>query len=416
MTGLLSVLALMSLSVPCSLNGGVLLPDGEPFSEQALLFEGGTVEQLSPPDTVFSSFLSEQLPPSDKGQFWIVLYWDSRSPESRQLLHDFGRHPSLRALAEWGKLVTIDRSGTPSAEAKHLAMRLEKADVPTVLVMAHPGHPLFGRPDPDDITDKREWKYAYATSGYGGDAAMLARNIYDGLVQQYQQAGVSAEQCPGPWCPDTPDPRDPGKPSWPPVQPDRDGWDTPALPAIPGLDKPIVGVEVPGWAIGLFIGVVATLVLLAIYRRSAVVLIVVCLIGGTAMAEDPFAGPYESMTGESVEGVIDPGATNDAEASALDEPIERADLYPPLPDGWEWLDRSVRDEVRRAIDPPRYEAWFRASIVHIENRIDSAVSGVRGEVHQAVERHFFWQAVGITIQAATVGLLLYAVWLIRQWG
>ena len=392
----------------CGQSDGVVLPDGEPFRERAAaVSQGGSVTVSTQPDTVFANFLSDQLPPSDKGQFHIVVYVDQHSSESRLLLRDFDRHPSLSKLKEWAKFIAIDRSESPASEARHMAQALEGADIPTVLVMASPEHPTFGR------EGRLGWRYAFAGSGYGGDAALLARNIYDGLRTYYQEHGVPTEQCPGPYCPNPNDPRQPREPSppnWPPpIDPQDRDWDVPRLPRLdegqPTIPMPSLNWQPPGWMWAV-VGAVVVIVLLVIHKR----------IGGAGAVFLCAMLATCAVASEAVEQVEHTEQVEQAEPQGLPGPVEDAYLYPPLTRDLEWLDRSVRDEVRRAINPPRIESWLRLSLNHVEVKVDNALAGVNTAVQEAKSwmSWMFWlSAVG---HGATVLAVLYLVWLVRQWG
>ncbi len=398
-----TLLAMLTISV-FGQSGGVVLPDGEPFRERAaVITQGGSIEVAQTPDNVFASFIGTQLPPSDKGQFHIVVYADSKSQESRLLLLDFERHPSLKALRDWGKFVVIDRSESPASEARHMAAALQGADIPTVLVMAHPEHPRFGRPESRDREYRNNvgWQYAFAGSGYGGDAALLARNIYDGLRQHYQDHGVSVEQCPGPYCPD---PRNPDRPSWPPRRPNapNPGWEPPRLPQLDGsvpTINPFAGIwPLPGW-VWAIVGAIAVILLLALSNRmkGAGVLLLCATLCGSAIADEP----------------VEPAEPAAVEAT---EPVEEAYLYPPLPQNLEWLDSAVRDEVRRAIDPPRIESWLRFSLNSVEVKVDNALAGVNTAVQEAGSALRLIAWITLLGHAVTVGAVVYLVYLVRQWG
>lgn len=377
-----------------------VLPPADGFRERAVsISQGGRVDVLTPPDTVFSSFVGTQLPPGDKGQFYLVVYVDKKSADCRLLLQDFERHPSLKVLRDWAKYTVIDRSETPSGEARHMAAALTDADVPTILVSAHPDHPVFGK------GGRGGWAYAFAASGYGGDAALLARNIYEGLREHYAQHGV-AEQCPGPYCP-TPTP-EPNRPE--PYQPYRPSqptdWDTPRLPRLDEQPAPFaVGFTMPSW--GWFVlGVVVVVVLLAVHKRldnnatKAGVVLLSLAAWYPAAADEAAPVPAKAETAKPT--------ANDAGT------VEDAYLLPPAPRDWEWLDRAVRDEVRRAIDPPRVEGFLLDSLNHVEVKVDNAVAGVQAEIRQEMERAKFWNVVALLMQVACVGLCAYTAWTVKQ--
>lgn len=383
-------------------SDGVVLPDGEPFRERAAsVSQGGSVTVTERPDSVFANFIGENLPPSDKNQFHIVVYVDQHSPESRLLLRDFQQHPSLAKLREWSKFIVIDRSESPASEARHMAQALDGADIPTVLVMASPDHPKFGR------DSQPGWKYAFAGSGYGGDAALLSRNIYDGLRNYYRDHGVPIEQCPGPYCPSPTEPRQPAQPNWPPPNDPQDrDWDVPRLPPLDESSTsptPSFSWQPPAW-VWFIAGVAAVILLLAFHKRTAGALLLSAMLAASVVADD------------KAEKTEAPKATEQVEPQGLPGPVEDAYLYPPLTRDLEWLDRSVRDEVRRAINPPKIESWLSLSLNHVETQVDNAVAGVNTAVQEArswMAMVFWLSAIG---HGVTVGAVVYLVWLVRQWG
>ena len=391
---MLPIFAMLAVAPFGQVHDGGVLPPTDGFRERAVaISQGGDTEVLTPPDRVFSSFIGTQLPPSDKGQFYLVVYIDKKSAECRLLLQDFERHPSLKVLKDWAKYTVIDRGETPSGEARHMAAALTEADVPTILVSAHPDHPVFGK------EGRGGWSYAFAASGYGGDAALLARNIYEGLRDHYAQHGVT-EQCPGPYCPtpepDRPEPYQPYRPT--PNTPND--WDTPSLPRLDEQPTPFaVGFTVPAW--GWFVlGVVVVIVLLAIHKR----------LGNTKAAAVllSLAVWYPACADDAIPADAAPPA---AEPAA----VENAYLLPPAPREWEWLDRAVRDEVRRAIDPPRVEGFLLDSLNHVEVKVDNAVAGVQAEIRGEVQRAKFGLTIALLMHVATIGLCSYIAWTVRQW-
>jgi hypothetical protein len=388
------------LLVPAFVFGqidGVVLPDGGPFRERAAaVSQAGSVTVAERPDAVFANFIGENLPPSDKGQFHIVLYVDQHSPESRLLLRDFQAHPSLAKLREWSKFIVIDRSESPAAEARHMAQALDGADIPTVMVMASPDHPKFGR------DSSLGWKYAFAGSGYGGDAALLSRNIYDGLRNYYRDHGVPVEQCPGPYCPSPSQPTQPTQPNWPP--PNDNDWNVPRLPPLdesqPTSPLPSISWQPPAW-VWFIAGVAAVVLLLAFRKRTAGALLLSAMLAASAVADD------------KAEKTEAPKPAEQIEPQGLPGPVEDAYLYPPLPRDLEWLDRSVRDEVRRAINPPKIESWLSLSLNHVETQVDSAVSGVNTAVQEArsLMAMMFWlSAIG---HGVTIAAVVYLVRIVK---
>ena len=395
----------MLLLMPALVFGqtdGVVLPDGGPFRERAAaVSQAGSVTVAERPDAVFANFIGENLPPSDKGQFHIVLYIDKHSPESRLLLRDFQQYPSLSKLREWSKFIVIDRSESPAAEARHMAQALDGADIPTVMVMASPEHPKFGR------ESRLGWKYAFAGSGYGGDAALLSRNIYDGLRNYYRDHGVPIEQCPGPYCPNPNEPRQPAQPNWPPPNDPQDrDWDVPRLPPLdesqPTLPVPSISWQPPAW-VWAIAGAAAVILLLAFHKRTVGALLLSAMLAASAVADDKTEKKTEA-----------PKSIEQVEPQGLSSPVEDAYLYPPLTPDLEWLDRSVRDEVRRAINPPKIESWLRLSLNHVEVKVDNALAGVNTAVQEALSwmGWMFWlSAVG---HGTTIAAVLYLVRLTRQ--
>lgn len=385
----LLLLLLLLIALPACAQGVMLPPGEEVYGERAVsVGQDGTAVELSAPDRVFSQFVAGQLPPDDRSQFWLVVYIDRTSPESRLLLQDFDRHEGLRVLRDWCKFAVIDRQDSPAAEARHLAQRLSGADVPTVLLFAHPEHPVFGE------SGKVGWRYAFQRAGYGGDAGLLARNLYQSLQQLYTEAGVPAEQCPGPYCPQPNQPNQPNQP-WQPNTPGpyQPGWNTPPLPRLDdgpsGLGDRLDRLAAwTGW------GVVILAAGAAVWwlgRRSAslLILLAVFFLPGACLADpaDP-GGP-------------DPTPVESHEEAADGEAVETV-LYPPIPTQWEWLRGVVRSEVREAINPIHVEGFLRNTLAHLELNVNAEIAAIRRSadtIHQA-------SAAAVTLLTVACGLNL----------
>lgn len=415
---LLATLLLCVGELP-GLPSGVRLPEGQSFAERAAVVADGGVSVIeSVPDHVFTQHLQSELPPTDKGDFYLILYTDRRSPESRLLVEDFNRHPALRVLRDWAKFTVIDREtpgaagmGVSAAEARHMAQELAASDIPTVLVLSNPDHPVFGR------REGREWRHVYAAAGYGGDAGLLARNIYNALTEYYQSHDVPIEQCPGPYCPD---PRNPDRPHWPPVEPRTprqpdDGWTPPRLPRLddpPTIPLPWLPSFDPSswpWWAWLLIGAGALWLLRTFGPRAGCVMLLAVLVGSPTVAADgPMAGTDAPV--ERPDPPYDQEMPDKAEWHPDREIPGGAFILPPAPRDWEWLDRSVRDEVRRALDPPRIEALLRLSLNHVEVRVENAVAGVEASIRRAVDGVYNWMLAMALCNAATLALLGYLAW------
>lgn len=152
------------------------------------------------------------------------------------------------------------------------------------------------------------------------------------------------------------------------------------------------------------LGVVVVVVLLAVHKRlgnatkAAVLLSLAAWY--PAVADEAAPVPAKAETAKPT--------ANDAGT------VEDAYLLPPAPRDWEWLDRAVRDEVRRAIDPPRVEGFLLDSLNHVEVKVDNAVAGVQAEIRQEMERAKFWNVVALLMQVACVGLCAYTAWTVKQ--
>lgn len=389
-----------------ALENGVIIGPRETFEERAtLITQGRSVPLAENPETYFSNFLEDQLPPTDKGLFWCIFYHDDRSPESRRLLQDFEDHPSLRVLRDWSKFFVINRNEPPTgsgeitaAYARHLAQALQESDIPTVLVLAHPENPVFGK------DERGKMSYVYAGSGYGGDAGLLARNIYTALVDYYRARGVPVEQCPGPYCPTPNTPRTPTTPRrpWGP-----DSWDPPSLPPLDGgggsFSIPLG--KIPPWVLvigGVLLGWLVIAAYKYAHRNSMLgVLLAACILSSG-----------QAFSQEDVEDAPRPLERPAAEEDA----VEDAYLLPPAPKNWLWLDRAVRDEVRQALQTPKYEAWLQASVFHVENRIENAVGSVEASVNSALDEAmsyvsslFYLSLIGHVTTVALVGYLVYTL-------
>lgn len=358
------LLSIAAVDAP-AVDGVVFGPGEKSFGERAIVIgEDGGVQAVDPPDAYFGDFVSENLPPSDRSQFYMTMYGDSTDPESRQLVRDLQQHPALKPIAEWCKFTVIDRRISPAGEARHMAAQLANHDVPTLLIYGHPDHPIFGKTGPGG------WEYAFERSGYGGDAGLLARDIYRALQKHYIDNGAVG-QCPGPYCPkpDQPAPRpQPYQPEpYRPVNPGPatpDDWNTPSLPpappAPPDSGNPFsVPTTIPSWA-WVAIGAVGVILLLVIGRSALakIAVILLCLV--------PLAVGCQKMQPCCYAEEIDTPTEST-------EPVEQAYLRPPLPPDWEWLDQSVRDEVRRAIDAPRVEGILLDSLANIQVNLAGVV-------------------------------------------
>lgn len=406
---LFSLLVLCSIALPAHAQGVMLPPGEEVYAERAVAVgQDGTSVELTAPDRVFSSFVAGQLPPSDRAQFWLVVYADRTSPESRLLLQDFERHEGLRVIRDWAKFVVIDRSESPAAEARHLVQRLSGADVPTLLLFAHPEHPVFGE------QGRTGWRYAFQRAGYGGDAALLARNLYQSIQQLYSEAGVPTEQCPGPYCPQPNQPNQPNHP-WQPTGPyDPNGWNTPPLPRLDeqtGLVDRLVSWV--GWVV-VIIGVLAAVFWigkkLGSLSASAVFLalflgVAPCLAGPDAAADQakpPDAPPAVAVEGEAELAETYPGA---------------GVLYPPIPTQWEWLRAVIREEIRQGIDPPAIESFLSNALAHLELNVQSEIVGIRRSadtIHQASLAAVGLLAVGLAVNAVTLAAAARCLAELRQ--
>ena len=384
----------------CGQEGGVKLPlDSHQFRDRAVAIgQSGEVEQLTAPEKVFGDFVSTQLPASDKSQFWLVAYVDSTDPESRQLLRDFEQHPGLKQLRQWAKWIEVDRQKSPAADARHVAQQLRHADVPTIICVPHPGHPTFG------AAGAGGWTEVYRRSGYGGDAGFLARNLYDAIRKTYQEHSVS--QCPGPYCPD---PQPPYQPT--PIQPrpsptptPNDDWYVPAP-----LDEPTPRTPAPfgiqlGWThlAAVIVGVLVAAFLVRRYGSPA--LLAACLLWPTAAWADTEPMPEPGTQTEDVRKHRPSGGNI--------EELERARLYPPVPDQWDWVGNVIRDEVRRAIDPVRVEGLLLDSLNHVEITIDDNMQQMRDQQRRDIEEGRVARWAGLGVDGIT--LLAVLAWLRRR--
>jgi len=282
--------AVLAAAPPAVAPGaGVVLPGDGAFANRAELVVGDRVEQLGSRDQ-FAEFIAGELPPSDRERWYLVIYTDVKAdPESQQLVRDFQNHQGLRKLAAWCKFWAIDKRASHSAEARHLAAELEAEGgrLPAILLYPSPNDPLLGR------SQQRGWRYAYERAGYGGDADLLARNLYDAIRREYQQHGI--EQCPGPYCPQ-PD----SGPRTEPYQPD---WHRDPLPR---MDEPASGWSIPDIPPGTLVADFGAAGLVLLYRFGKqkkwwVVLLAVALPVGTAGA-----APEQEHGEEHVERQIEP--------------------------------------------------------------------------------------------------------------
>jgi hypothetical protein len=375
-------------------NGGVQLPpDSDSFGDVAMSVSAdGTVSTEAPPDRVFAGFLGDQLPASDKSDWNMILYCDTkRDPESRMLKRDLDRHESLRILKDWCKYLEVDLGADPesqSAQARAYAAKLDGAELPTLLVLSHPDHPVFGEKGTSG------WEYAFERAGYGGDAALLARDLFTGLQRTYQRHGVKGfGQCPGPDCPWDPDdrPRDPWLPpdNRPDIRPspDRDnGWDTKPLPTLPDMPG---GGGVMDWVDKYFWhGVTVLGIAYLIYRAykrnradAAAILLAFMLATTPTMAADTVEGLKTDDGKTSEVGDIPPLKEPSVASEEEETPdaAQQAYLKPPIPPGWGWLDDVIRDNVALALQDPRTE-------VRCEGLLMDSFIEIRNDVAGVVER------------------------------
>lgn len=253
--------------------GGVVLPGEGAMRERAVTIRPAGVFQATLPgqsaEGAFEAFLHQSLPEDDRGRFYVVAYVNRYDAMSKLLLRDFERNDSLRTLAQWGKFDVVDWSASPAQRAR--IERTDPAALPSVAIYPHPDHPVY------------PFQWAAVHDGYGGDAGLLARNLYTQLrsfLIKYNPA--AAGQCP-PWRPDcpTPTPRKPYQPN--PYRPDDDYGprpfpDTPELPA--GPEEPTdraPGVSIPAV---LVLGVVM-LVLLVLAGAAGAAAVVASKGAGT---------------------------------------------------------------------------------------------------------------------------------------
>lgn len=214
------------------LLAGVKTPrDG--FHDRVVQIGPNSVQELDRYDpgqatTAFAEHLKSQLPADDRGLWYVTVFADTSDPASKRLIEDFRTNPSLRQLASWAKLEHVDFQ-QPADKARWKAWEIRKT--PTVWVYPHPDNPRL------------PYVGAVVQSGYGGDAEMLARNVYAGIRSVYKKHRI--EDCPGPYCPTpnpyqpqpNPPPYQPSPSPWRPIQPD-DGFPMPPpLPVAPEVDN-----------------------------------------------------------------------------------------------------------------------------------------------------------------------------------
>jgi hypothetical protein len=403
--------------------GVKLPPDKQSFGESALAVGAdGVVTQLSTPDHTFSGFVSENLPPTDRGQWRLVLFWDSRDPESKLLKADLERNESLRIIRDWCLFTEIDRSADPKSltnDARILQHKFDASgkELPTLLVFTHPDHPTFGDPGAGG------WEYAFERSGYGGDAGLLARDLYQALYRTYQQHGVAVEQCPGPYCPVEPD-KD-GADPWNPAPPNQDDWAVPPLPVLPVPPPRDVVRNLWDRYDVWIVGAVATVILIIMLRRrsragddtlAGSVILLACLCSGSAIAGEPVAldvpvevevatppidepqppeQPPASADSQPASDT-DPEATDDTEPEADDgssntadgrpNTVEQAYMRPPIPPGWTWMQDVVSDAVNKAFDDPRHDVQglLLDNLITIRNDVSGAIAGAKDEIESKV--------------------------------
>ena len=187
----------------------------------------GTESYRAMPDP-FAGYVRQALPPDDRGKFYITCYVTKDSQAAALLKRDFREHPALRAIGEWGTLQFFDwnrESAAEQARWRSFGVRY----TPTIMVYPRPGHPTL------------PFKFVIASNGYGGDADILARQIYAGVRRLYTL--FAPQQCPGPYCPTpqphSPQPHTPQPNDWPAPEP------LPLLPQPAGPEVPLLPVEPP---------------------------------------------------------------------------------------------------------------------------------------------------------------------------
>lgn len=192
--------------------GGVQEPEGG-FRANKVLVSGpaqsSVVQAVVGPSDRFASFLGVNLPKSDRGKWWLIIYHDQLSSrESEQLLRDFEDYPALRELKQWAKFFSFAKGGPSPAEEARVAYgtvnRFPK--MPTIVLVPNPEDPVFGTAGKDAQGNPIKWRYAYVQEGYGLDAGKLARDLYLAIQREYTDRG---QPCPGPYCPVNPTPKSP---------------------------------------------------------------------------------------------------------------------------------------------------------------------------------------------------------------
>jgi len=197
-------------------SGGVRVPE-DGFADRVVSIESGEVVQRAPAPDAFAEHVRSQLPPDDRGAWYITVFTVPNSGDSALLMRDIRESPALQALARWGTVNVIDYSTEAERE------RWKKAGIrytPTVLVYPRPNHPRL------------PFRYVMAQEGYGGDADLLARNIYSAVRRVYTKYNIQGP-CPGPYCPQ------PNKPDVNPYTPNNDNWP----PMVPVPKVPDAGIS-----------------------------------------------------------------------------------------------------------------------------------------------------------------------------
>ncbi len=219
-------MAMLVLAADIPDSPGVIVPEGG-FGNRATVIESnGAVVEYDTADSKFARYVSSELPEDDRGKFHlVVIYGDDL--QSSKLRSDIQRRPELMAFRKWAKFEELD--WVKIASDREYCERAGVRQTPTILIFPTKGHPDY------------PWKQVFKRVGYGGDSALLARNMYSSIRRFYTRHAI--EKCPGPYCPEPYQPdRTPDRtPDWPdtPALPDYD-WDSPAdLPF--GLTWPLVG-------------------------------------------------------------------------------------------------------------------------------------------------------------------------------
>jgi len=205
---------------------GVIVPEGG-FRNRVLLVTGGTISEAVNQQTKFAAHLESDLPEDDRNRFRILVFV-GQDLQSRRLQQDFMQNQDLAALRKWCAYREMDGLSEASAEYRE---RAKVTMTPTLVIFPTPGDPKFPS------------EYVFKRVGYGGDGAMLARDIFTAIRQFYGK--YAPAQCPGPYCPNPVEPDSPYPPYRPkPDQPDVPPWPDPQpLPPMP--TEPDSGFELP---------------------------------------------------------------------------------------------------------------------------------------------------------------------------